>query len=80
MNKENICFIYVCVKAEVKENLLAVEVLLFIIMYNCVPFKCGEGPESQTLTMKVRKITAAFLDPMATILRKKLNPEPENAW
>ena len=41
MNKENICFIYVCVKAEVKENLLAVEVLLFIIMYNCVPFKCG---------------------------------------
>ena len=40
----------------------------------------GEGPESQTLTMKVRKITAAFLDPMATILRKKLNPEPENAW
>ena len=22
MNKENICFIYVCVKAEVKENLL----------------------------------------------------------
>ena len=40
----------------------------------------GEGPESQTLIMKVRKITAAFLDPMATILRKKLNPEPENAW
>lgn len=40
----------------------------------------GEGPESQTLTMKVRKITADFLDPVATILRKKLNPEPENAW
>lgn len=40
----------------------------------------GAGPESQTPTMKVRKIPSDFLDPLATILRTKLNPEPENAW
>lgn len=39
-----------------------------------------EGPESQTLTIKGRKITSDLLGPLATILRKQLNLEPENTW